>query len=74
MMDSDPELRPDERPGDEDRSLRPQVLDDFVGQEAAKANLRVFIESAKMRSEAMDHTLFFGPPGLGKTTLAPFYR
>lgn len=70
MMESDPELRPDERPGDEDRSLRPQVLDDFVGQEAAKANLRVFIESAKMRSEAMDHTLFFGPPGLGKTTLA----
>ena len=70
MIESDPELRPDARPGDEDRSLRPQVLDDFVGQDAAKANLRVFIESAKMRSEAMDHTLFFGPPGLGKTTLA----
>ncbi len=53
-----------------DRALRPQTLDEFVGQADARANLRVFIESAKMRGEAMDHTLFHGPPGLGKTTLA----
>ncbi len=46
------------------------MLDDFVGQAEARANLRVFIDSAKMRGEAMDHTLFHGPPGLGKTTLA----
>jgi Holliday junction DNA helicase RuvB len=50
--------------------LRPQTLDDFVGQAEARANLRVFIQSAKTRGEAMDHTLFHGPPGLGKTTLA----
>ena len=50
--------------------MRPQSLDEFVGQEAARANLRVFIQSARMRGEAMDHTLFHGPPGLGKTTLA----
>ena len=57
-------------PEDADRSLRPQVLDDFIGQAEARANLAVFIASAKMRGEAMDHTLFHGPPGLGKTTLA----
>ncbi len=66
----DPTLRPEPQPGDADRALRPQSLDDFVGQAEARANLRVFIESARMRGEAMDHTLFYGPPGLGKTTLA----
>jgi Holliday junction DNA helicase RuvB len=55
---------------DADAALRPKSLSEFVGQAAAKDNLRVFIESAKSRGEAMDHTLFFGPPGLGKTTLA----
>jgi len=50
--------------------LRPQALDDFVGQSAEKANLRVYIEAARSRSEALDHVLFYGPPGLGKTTLA----
>lgn len=55
---------------DADAALRPKTLNEFVGQAAAKDNLRVFIESAKSRGEAMDHTLFFGPPGLGKTTLA----
>ncbi|MGB7270687.1 MAG: Holliday junction branch migration DNA helicase RuvB [Albidovulum sp.] len=70
MSQPDPTLRPTPQPDDLDRSLRPQTLDDFVGQQEARANLRVFIESAKMRGQAMDHTLFHGPPGLGKTTLA----
>ncbi|MFZ5708352.1 MAG: Holliday junction branch migration DNA helicase RuvB [Pseudomonadota bacterium] len=70
MTTPDPTLRPDPQEGDLDRSLRPQRLDDFVGQEEARANLKVFIESARRRGEAMDHTLFHGPPGLGKTTLA----
>jgi Holliday junction DNA helicase RuvB len=51
-------------------SIRPQSLDDFVGQEQARSNLRVFIAAAKARQEALDHVLFAGPPGLGKTTLA----
>ena len=51
-------------------SLRPQTLDDFIGQQQAKLNLRVFIEAARGRGEALDHVLFFGPPGVGKTTLA----
>ncbi|MGB1034140.1 MAG: Holliday junction branch migration DNA helicase RuvB [Primorskyibacter sp.] len=70
MTDPDPALRPDPMPEDHDRALRPQQLGDFVGQAEARANLRVFIQSAKQRAEAMDHTLFHGPPGLGKTTLA----
>ena len=70
MNDTDPLLRPESLPEDFDRALRPQMLDDFVGQAEARANLRVFIQSARMRNEAMDHTLFHGPPGLGKTTLA----
>ena len=69
-MDPDPTLRPERLPEDTDRALRPQALEEFVGQAEARANLRVFIESARMRGEAMDHTLFHGPPGLGKTTLA----
>lgn len=51
-------------------ALRPEVLDDFTGQKEVRQNLKVFIESAKARREALDHTLLFGPPGLGKTTLA----
>ncbi len=70
MTEPDPTLRPEPRPEDADRALRPQVLDEFIGQAEARANLRVFIESARMRNEAMDHVLFHGPPGLGKTTLA----
>ena len=70
MTEPDPTLRPDPLPEDHERSLRPQALEDFIGQSEAKANLRVFITSARKRGEAMDHTLFHGPPGLGKTTLA----
>ena len=70
MDQPDPTLRAEPLPEDFDRALRPQLLDEFVGQEEARANLRVFIQSARMRGEAMDHTLFHGPPGLGKTTLA----
>jgi len=70
MSDPDPTLRPDPLPEDTDRALRPQMLSDFIGQEEARANLSVFIQSARQRGEAMDHTLFHGPPGLGKTTLA----
>ena len=51
-------------------SLRPRSLDEYVGQEKAKENLKIFIEAAKMRGEALDHILLYGPPGLGKTTLA----
>ncbi len=70
MDQPDPDLRPEARPEDHDRALRPQGLDEFIGQHEARANLKVFIQSAKQREEAMDHTLFHGPPGLGKTTLA----
>ena len=70
MENSDPMMRPDPLPEDADRALRPQALDEFTGQSEARANLRVFIQSARQRGEAMDHTLFYGPPGLGKTTLA----
>ncbi len=53
-----------------ENTLRPQILDDFIGQEKLKKNLRVFIEAARRREEALDHCLFYAPPGLGKTTLA----
>jgi len=61
----------DRMPGEgADRALRPQGFDEFVGQPHAKANLKVFVEAARNRGEAMDHVLLFGPPGLGKTTLS----
>ncbi len=53
-----------------DRALRPQTFDDYIGQRKAKANLKVYVEAARGRKEALDHVLLFGPPGLGKTTLA----
>ena len=65
---SDPGAAAEERR--EELSLRPTRLEDFVGQESLKANLRVFMEAARRRGEALDHVLLYGPPGLGKTTLA----
>ncbi len=62
-----PDVREDDVP---DAALRPQQLSDFVGQAQARENLKVFIEAARTRKEALDHVLFVGPPGLGKTTLA----
>jgi holliday junction DNA helicase RuvB len=63
-------ITPEKRGEDLDTTLRPQSLDKFTGQAEARANLKVFIEAAKNRGEALDHVLFVGPPGLGKTTLA----
>ncbi len=63
-------ITPEKRGEDADMTLRPQSLAEFVGQKAARENLKVFIEAAKSRGEALDHVLFVGPPGLGKTTMA----
>ena len=63
----DPELRPDDRL---DTALRPQRLADVIGQDQVKENLAILIAAARQRKEALDHVLFYGPPGLGKTTLA----
>ena len=70
MSDADRIIDAEKRGEDLDVSLRPQLLDEFTGQKAARENLKVFIEAAKSRGEALDHVLFVGPPGLGKTTLA----
>lgn len=53
-----------------DANLRPQTLDEYIGQEKAKSNLKIYIEAARQRGDSLDHVLFYGPPGLGKTTLA----
>ena len=70
MTEPDRLISPARRVEDVDAALRPKSLDEFVGQQAARENLRIFIQAAKARGEALDHVLFVGPPGLGKTTLA----
>ncbi|MAM00618.1 MAG: Holliday junction branch migration DNA helicase RuvB, partial [Flavobacteriaceae bacterium] len=65
---TDNKFTPEEN--DIDRALRPLNFDDFAGQESILENLKIFVQAAKERGEALDHTLFHGPPGLGKTTLA----
>ncbi len=71
-MSPDRIISPQERPTDVpvDAALRPRTLDDVIGQDRLKENLRILIEAAKVRGDALDHILFYGPPGLGKTTLA----
>ena len=69
-FDNDRVIDLDRKPEDADVALRPKHLGDFIGQPQAKDNLRVFVQAARSRSEALDHVLFHGPPGLGKTTLA----
>jgi Holliday junction DNA helicase RuvB len=72
MMDEPRITTPETLEGEQqfDQSLRPKQLDEFIGQQKLKDNLRVFIQAARERNEALDHVLFYGPPGLGKTTLA----
>ena len=70
MDDADRLINPAARPEDADAALRPKSLAEFVGQQAERENLRVFIDAARHRGDALDHVLLAGPPGLGKTTLA----
>jgi Holliday junction DNA helicase RuvB len=70
MTDNPRLVSAEKRDDDTDASIRPLTLMDFTGQEAARKNLKIFIEAAKARGDALDHVLFVGPPGLGKTTLA----
>ena len=69
-MDDLKVLSADKQKEDDDASLRPQTLSEYIGQSDLKENLEVFIKAAKMRDEALDHVLLYGPPGLGKTTMA----
>jgi len=70
MADFDPRNAPDSKDKELDGIIRPQELEDFTGQREIVQNLNIYIQAAKMRGESLDHTLFHGPPGLGKTTLA----
>ncbi|KFZ37232.1 ATP-dependent DNA helicase RuvB [Shewanella mangrovi] len=72
MIEADRLIQPHSNPQDEliDRAMRPKLLDEYTGQNEAREQLKVFIQAAKNRNEALDHMLIYGPPGLGKTTLA----
>ncbi|HEY8353290.1 MAG TPA: AAA family ATPase, partial [Sphingomonadales bacterium] len=70
MSDRDRMIGAGRRDDDLDAHIRPQRLSEFIGQRQARENLEVYIAAAKQRGEALDHVLFYGPPGLGKTTLA----
>ncbi|MBO2641330.1 Holliday junction branch migration DNA helicase RuvB [Shewanella algae] len=72
MIEADRLIQPQSSPQEEliDRAMRPKLLDEYTGQNEARAQLKVFIQAAKNRQEALDHMLIYGPPGLGKTTLA----
>ena len=70
IMEEGTPIDPKYQANDGDKALRPKKLVDFTGQSIVKENLAIFIESARKRNDTMDHTLFHGPPGLGKTTLA----
>ena len=72
-MDDERLINPELESAGEERlenSLRPKTLDEYIGQDKVKENMKVYIEAAKKRAEALDHVLLYGPPGLGKTTLA----
>ncbi len=71
MIEADRLIQPQSSPQEEliDRAMRPKLLDEYTGQNEARAQLKVFIQAAKNRQEALDHMLIYGPPGLGKTTL-----
>lgn len=69
-MEEERIVNPSEISNEEDVSLRPKALEEYVGQDKIKENLKIFIEAAKMRGEPLDHVLLYGPPGLGKTTLS----
>lgn len=72
MIEEDRLISQDPLPGDDlvERAIRPKTLCDYIGQAPVRAQMDIFIHAAKGRAEALDHTLFYGPPGLGKTTLA----
>ncbi len=70
LKENDLSAAPFEEEKGEEGALRPQTIEEFIGQKELRANLRVFVEAAKARQDALDHVLLFGPPGLGKTTLA----